>query len=96
MTLKSEFQKQLEAGADDSGLVALVRRFKADGLSQREAYDQLHALWLEYGFDDDDTDESPLRDNLEYVMEIVWGFCPAGRAIWDGSLSNESQPSSHA
>jgi hypothetical protein len=95
MTLRSEFQKQLEAGADDSELVSLVRRFKAGGLSQRDAYDQLHELWLAYGFDDD-TDESPRRDNLEYVMEIVWGFCPAGRAIWDGSLSNESQPTSRA
>lgn len=91
MALKNEFQANLERGADHEELLALVRRFKTGGVGQREAYDQLQELWLEYGFDDDDG-ETSIRENLEYVMEIVWGFCPAGRRIWEQSLSKQNQP----
>ncbi|MGD9857893.1 MAG: hypothetical protein AB7U20_23360 [Planctomycetaceae bacterium] len=93
MRLKTEFRASLESGANHDELAALVRRHKASGLSQREAYDQLQQLWVEYGFDADDHDgENPVRDNLEYIMEIVWGFCPAERAIWEDSLSTQNQP----
>lgn len=84
----------LESGADHAALLELVRRHKEGGLSQRDAYDALHELWLEHGFDDDQKGENQLRDDLEYVMEIVWGFCPAAAAIWPTSLSNEKQPTS--
>jgi len=93
MTFKETFQKRLERGDGADELLTLVRDYKAKGLSQREAYDELQELWLSYGFDDDDHDGvNSIRDNLEYVMEVVWGFCPAGRALWEGSLSQQRQP----
>ena len=39
----------------------------------REAYESLEHLWRELGFQESDQ-ESPLRDDLEYVMERVWYF----------------------
>ena len=92
MTFKTEFQSKLESGVEYDELLALVRQCKTDGLSQRETYDQLQELWLKYGFDDDDGGDNPIRDNLEYVMEIVWGFCPDPRQIWESSLSRQNQP----
>jgi hypothetical protein len=93
MTLKETFQKRLERGDSADDLLDVVRDYKSNGLSQREAYDELQELWLSYGFDDDDRDGvNPLRDNLEYAMEVVWGFCPSGQGIWDGSLSQQRQP----
>jgi hypothetical protein len=88
MTFQKTFQKKLELGDDADALLDLVREYKAKGLSQRAAYDELQELWLSYGFDDDDHDgANPLRDNVEYVMEVVWGFCPSGQGLWEGSLS---------
>ncbi|MEX0701679.1 MAG: hypothetical protein WD069_06235 [Planctomycetales bacterium] len=92
MDVKGEFRTALESGANDAALLELVRRHKASGLAQRDAYDALQELWQEYGFHDDDQTESEVRNNLEYVMENVWGFCPAAAAIWPESLSNEKQP----
>lgn len=92
MTLKREFKTALEAGEDHRALLDIVRRHKASGLAQRDAYDALQELWQEYGYHDDEQSESELRNNLEYIMEIVWGFCPAAAAIWPESLSNERQP----
>ena len=63
-------------------------QFKAGGGSQREAYETLQAIWLKLGFDTDEGEaDNTLRNNLEYVMEVVWGFCSPGASIWDGSLS---------
>jgi len=93
MSLKTEFKEALEGGAAHDALLDLVRRHKQAGLDQRPAYDALRALWLEYGFDDDaQDDENAVRDNLEYVMEVVWGYCPAGSSLWPTSLSRERQP----
>lgn len=93
MTFKDAFQNKLSSGADHEELIELVLQFKADGIGQREAYDRLQEIWLEYGFDDDDGESrNVIRDNLEYVMEIVWGFCPTASQIWEGSLSRQDQP----
>jgi hypothetical protein len=93
MTLKHETQSLLESGGDSSDVIDLVRRFKSDGTSQREAYDALQDLWAGYGFDDDDQAEpNRIRNELEHAMEVVWGFCPEATRIWDTSLSNERQP----
>ena len=35
------------------------------------------------------TEADPVRDDLEYVMEIVWGYCSSEAAIWETSLRNE-------
>jgi len=90
MALKSEFVEALQRGVDHESLLNIVRRHKQLGLTQRETYDVLQEIWHEKGFDVDDGEHNPLRDNLEYVMEIVWGFCSAGRGIWDTSLTNAS------
>jgi hypothetical protein len=49
MTFKETFQKRLERGDGADELLTLVRDYKAKGLSQREAYDELQELWLSYG-----------------------------------------------
>jgi len=91
MDMKREFQDALERGATHDSLVEIVRRHKQGGMTQRQSYDALQEIWLEKGFDDDDgEEENPVRDELEAVMEIVWGFCPSQRAIWDTPLSDSS------
>lgn len=93
MNLKRDFKEALESGAGHEALLELVRRHKHAGLGQRAAYDALQDLWLEYGFENDSQEgENAIRDNLEYVMEVVWGFSPASVAIWPTSLSMEKQP----
>jgi hypothetical protein len=89
VTFRDEFLAALQGGAAIDALLDIVRQFKAGGGAQREAYETLQAIWLEFGFDSDEGDEAnPLRDKLEYVMEVVWGFCSPGASIWDGTLSN--------
>lgn len=85
--LKSEFRAALGRRADHEALLDIVRRYKAFGGSPQQAYDVLQAIWIGMGFDEDPHDAvNETRDNLEYVMEVVWGF--SGRAIWESSLSN--------
>ncbi len=89
MNLKTEFHKALFSGAPHEELVEVVLRYKATGGTQREAYDQLHELWLELGFDEDESNQpNPQRDELEYVMELVWGFCSSEKTLWETSLSS--------
>lgn len=83
----------LDGGKNQEALLELVRRYKEAGLGQRAAYDALQELWHEYGFNDDAQQaENNARDNLEHVMEIVWGYSPSAGAIWPTSLSREKQP----
>lgn len=80
----------LQKKRDHNELVEIIRQYKAAGKNERETYNELQEIWLAFGFDEDDGSEpNPVRDNLELVMELVWGFCPQGRAIWGKSLSNE-------
>ena len=89
MELKSEVKEQLLADASHPELVDIVLRYKDSGGTQREAYDQLHELWLELGFDEDESVQPNLvRDELEYLMELVWGFCSSDKALWETSLSS--------
>ena len=89
MNLRTEFQDALARGADDEELLDIVRRYKSRGGKQREAYDALHAIWADHGYDADASEsDDPTRDRLEYVMEIVWGFCSTEQAIWETTLSN--------
>jgi hypothetical protein len=88
MNLQSEFQDALARGADDDELLDVVRRYKSGGGNQREAYDALHAIWSDHGYAADTSEsDDPTRDQLEYVMEIVWGFCSTDQAIWETTLS---------
>jgi hypothetical protein len=89
MNLNLEFRNALLAGATQEELKEIVLRYKTSGGTQRDAYDHLHELWLELGFDEDESDApNPQRDELEYVMEIVWGFCSSDKALWEKSLSS--------
>ncbi len=76
MNFKSEFQTALGEGKDHDALLELVNRYQAEGLSSQEAYQVLHQLWLECGFNDVEQ-PSALQDNLEFVLEKVWYECPA-------------------
>jgi hypothetical protein len=85
--LKNDFRTALEEHLGHESLLEIVRRYKSAGGGQRQAYDALQSLWIEMGFDEDPHDaENETRDNLEYVMEVVWGF--SGRPIWESSLAN--------
>jgi hypothetical protein len=71
MSLKQEFLAALQAHEDFHALLALVRRHQAQAIKPRESYDVLHEIWVDFGFDESE-EESPLRNDLEYVMEKVW------------------------
>lgn len=76
MTFKYEFLTALRAGEDYHALMDLVRRHRSQGLSVDAAYEALHQIWLEHGFDKHG-EENALQDNLEAVMEQVWYGIPA-------------------
>jgi hypothetical protein len=48
----------------------LVRRHREQGLSVDSAYDVLHQIWLEHGFQA--TEAATWQEALEAVMEKVW------------------------
>ncbi len=88
--LKAKLVDALDQGPDHKVLLDIIRTFKAKGGAQRIAYDTLEALWKDYGFHQDaGSGKNPVRDELEYAMEIVWGFCAEGMGIWDRSLTND-------
>lgn len=86
-----EISDALRKSARAETLIEIVQSHKANGLSQRAAYGALEHLWKELGFDDEEGEGNPIRDELEYVMELVWGFCPEGVGIWETSLSDSSR-----
>ena len=71
MDLKHEFLSALQSGGNHESLLELVRRSFGRGLTQEQAYNMLQEIWLEYGYDESTVD-SPLRENLEFVMETIW------------------------
>jgi len=73
MSFKQEFLTALESGNDHPALLEIVRRHYGGKETEREAYDALEQIWRDLGFQESDQD-SPLRDELEYVMERVWYF----------------------
>lgn len=91
MGFKDEILASLKEKPDHKSLVEIIRRHKAAGKSQRETYNELEEIWLQFGFDEDDGGgANPLRDELEYALELTWGFCPAGAKIWETSLTNHA------
>jgi hypothetical protein len=94
MDFKREIRGALNQGADHEALVTLVRRHKAADGSQQATYDARQEIWLDFGLHaDNHGEENRLRDELEYLMELVWGFCSQGNAIWGTTLSNEAHRS---
>lgn len=76
MSLREDFETAWKAGVDHDSLLVLAHRFQDQGLGLREAYDILHQLWLDNGYDDCEG-TTPLQDNLEYVLEKLWYEQPA-------------------
>lgn len=76
MNLKQEILAGLQKGTDGDALLGVVKRQLAAGLSPKKAYDSLHELWLEFGFDRN-KEGSNLQNDLEYVMERTWLECTA-------------------
>jgi hypothetical protein len=70
MDFKNHFQAVLRAGVSYPSLMELVHRHRAKGLSVDAAYDALHQIWLEHGFDE--AESGNLQDTLEAVLEKVW------------------------
>ena len=73
MTFNQEFLTALQSGEHHRALLEVVRRHYGGKETGREAYEALEQLWRDLGFQESDQD-SPLRDELEYVMERVWYF----------------------
>ena len=71
MNFKQEILAALKSGQDHHALLDIVRRHHGQGLTPEESYKLLEQIWLESGFSGTD-ETSPLRDELEYVMEKVW------------------------
>jgi hypothetical protein len=82
--LNTELRRDLE-GAIKSGtpleeIVAMLRRYKEKGISQREAYsilESLHQTTL-----DEDVD-----DRILEVADFVAGFCSPHMKIWDTQIA---------
>lgn len=72
MNFKSDFLAALRRGEDYHALMELVRRHRSEGLSIDAAYEALHEIWREHGFDATEAEEGTLQDTLETVMEKVW------------------------
>ena len=72
MSFRDDFLGALRAGADYHALLELVGRHRKQGLSIDAAYEALHGIWLEHGFDKKDVEGGTLQDTLEAVMEKVW------------------------
>ena len=73
MDFQQDILAALQAGKDHRALLEIVRRHHGREETGKEAYEALEQLWRDLGFDEADQD-SPLRDELEYVMERVWYF----------------------
>jgi len=73
MSFKQEFLAALHSGKDPEVLLEIVRRYHGGDETGKQAYEGLEELWRDLGFEESDQD-SPLRDELEYVMEQVWYF----------------------
>ena len=71
MSLKDQFTRALNAQATHESLLKLVEKYQQQGLTPDESYKVLEQIWLQLGFNGTD-EQSPERDNLEYVMEKVW------------------------
>jgi hypothetical protein len=88
--LKAKLVDALGQMPDHKVLLDIIRTFKAKGGAQRIAYNTLEAVWKDYGFHQHDgSGKNSVRDELEYAMEIVWGFCAEGMGIWDRPLTND-------
>lgn len=73
MNLKDEFLPALRSGKDHEVLADIVCRHIDTGSPEREAYNLLEQIWLDFGFNNSD-EESDLRNELEFMMERVWYF----------------------
>jgi hypothetical protein len=74
MSFKQEFLTALQSGQDDRTLMEIVsRHFGKDDDAGKAAYEALEELWRDLGFQESD-ESSPLRNELEYVMERVWYY----------------------
>jgi hypothetical protein len=73
MSFRQEFLTALQSGKDHRELREIVRRHYGSDMTGKQAYEALEQIWRDLGFKDSDQD-SPLRDELEYVMERVWYF----------------------
>ena len=71
MTFQQEFRASLEAGAVFPTLWDIAQHHQGRGMTLQQIYEVLQEIWLNYGYDDDPVD-SPLRDELEHVMEKAW------------------------
>jgi hypothetical protein len=73
MSFKQEFLTALQSRKEYQDLIEIVRRYYGGKDTGREAYDALEQIWRDLGFQES-VQDSPLRDELEYVMERVWYF----------------------
>lgn len=71
MSFQAEFVQALESGKTHEALWQIVRSHQAEFETSRQCYDALEKIWLQYGFDSS-SEESSLRDELEFMLEKTW------------------------
>lgn len=75
--IQQELQTAIRSNVPLDQIVALLRKYKADGITQREVYSFLDD-WRRAG-PDEATD-----DRILEVADFVAGFCAAPMKVWDG------------
>jgi hypothetical protein len=70
MDFRQDILTALRTGDSFDALMQLVRLHRMRGLSTECAYETLHQIWLEHGFNA--TEGEMWQDVLEAVMEKVW------------------------
>jgi len=73
---RRELEAAVKSGKSLEEIVALLRRYKEQGVSQRDVYAFLEA-W-HHAAPDDATD-----DRILEVADFVAGFCSAHMKVWD-------------
>ena len=85
--MSSELEKELEAAVKSDlplgEIVALLRRYKEQGITQAEVYSFLERM--HHAAADDATD-----DRILEVADFVAGFCAPHMKIWDGDKAAPS------
>jgi len=81
--LERDVRTALDHDAGDEAILDIIRAYKSNGGDQRIAYDSLEAIRCEM------EEDSPERERVEAVMDIVWGFCPRDKQIWSTNLSDD-------
>lgn len=85
---REEIVQGLGRSATLQELIEVISRHKDQGVTQKDAYETLEALWIEMGCQGAE-EENMTCSQLGALMDRVWGYCSTKDAIWHTSLPPE-------